>query len=96
MTSVETPADVPFAQQDDGLTYIDADGHIVEPPFGLQDYATAEFRDRIYHVEIDDEEMFEARTDPGGIFYFPGVRGNVFIRLTPVSTISPGSRCGSS
>jgi predicted TIM-barrel fold metal-dependent hydrolase len=35
------------------LDFVDADGHIVEPPFGLQDYATAEFRDRVYHLEID-------------------------------------------
>jgi len=37
---------------------------------------------RKYHIEIDDEEMFEARTDPGGILYFPGVRGGAGLRLT--------------
>ncbi|HWJ63274.1 MAG TPA: amidohydrolase family protein [Acidimicrobiales bacterium] len=37
------------------LDFVDADGHIVEPPFGLQDYAPAEFRDRVYHLEIDDD-----------------------------------------
>jgi predicted TIM-barrel fold metal-dependent hydrolase len=37
------------------LDFVDADGHIVEPPFGLQDYAPAAMRDRIYHLEIDDD-----------------------------------------
>jgi predicted TIM-barrel fold metal-dependent hydrolase len=37
------------------LDFVDADGHIVEPPFGLQDYAPAAFRDQIYHLEVDDE-----------------------------------------
>ena len=37
------------------LDFVDADGHIVEPPFGLQDYASADMRDRIYHLEIDDD-----------------------------------------
>jgi len=37
----------------DTLEFIDADGHIVEPPFGLQDHAPAAFRDRVYHLEID-------------------------------------------
>ena len=46
---------VPSASSSIELNYIDADGHIVEPPFGLQDYAPAAYRDRIYHVEIDDQ-----------------------------------------
>jgi predicted TIM-barrel fold metal-dependent hydrolase len=37
------------------LDFVDADGHIVEPPFGLQDYAPAAQRDRIYHLEVDDD-----------------------------------------
>jgi predicted TIM-barrel fold metal-dependent hydrolase len=37
------------------LDFVDADGHIVEPPFGLQDYASADMRDRIYHLEIDED-----------------------------------------
>ena len=37
------------------LDFVDADGHIVEPPFGLQDYAAAAYRDRIYHLEVDDD-----------------------------------------
>jgi uncharacterized protein len=36
------------------LRYIDSDGHILEPPTGMLDYAPAEYRERIWHVETDD------------------------------------------
>jgi uncharacterized protein len=36
------------------LRYIDSDGHILEPPTALLDYAPAEYRDRIWHIETDD------------------------------------------
>ena len=39
----------------DDLRYVDADGHLVEHPTGIQDYASAEYRDRVWHVETDDE-----------------------------------------
>jgi predicted TIM-barrel fold metal-dependent hydrolase len=48
MSTTEAPTTEP-------LDFVDADGHIVEPPFGLQDYASAAMRDRIYHLEIDDQ-----------------------------------------
>jgi hypothetical protein len=35
-----------------------------------------------YHVEIDDEEMTEAESDPGGIIYLKGVRPRVAVRFT--------------
>ncbi len=35
------------------LRYIDSDGHILEPPTGLLDYAPAAYRDRIWHLETD-------------------------------------------
>ena len=35
------------------LRYIDSDGHILEPPTAMLDFAPAEFRDRIWHVETD-------------------------------------------
>ncbi len=38
---------------------------------------------RLYHVEIDDQEMTEARADPGGILYFPNAPGSVGVRLAP-------------
>src|SRR5205823_2317720 len=38
-----------------GLQYVDADGHVLEPPTGLQDFAAAGFADRVWHVEVDDD-----------------------------------------
>ncbi len=37
----------------DGLRYIDSDGHILEHPTGMLDYAPAKYRDRIWHIETD-------------------------------------------
>jgi predicted TIM-barrel fold metal-dependent hydrolase len=37
----------------DELRYFDADGHLVEHPTGLQDYAPAAYRDAVWHVETD-------------------------------------------
>ena len=39
---------------DDGLRYIDSDGHILEHPTAMPDYAPAKYRDRIWHVETDE------------------------------------------
>ncbi len=38
-----------------GLQYVDADGHVLEPPTGLQDFAAEDFRSRVWHVEVDDD-----------------------------------------
>jgi predicted TIM-barrel fold metal-dependent hydrolase len=35
------------------LRYVDADGHILEPPTAMLDFAPAEYRDRIWHLETD-------------------------------------------
>jgi predicted TIM-barrel fold metal-dependent hydrolase len=35
------------------LRYIDSDGHILEPPTAMLEHAPAEYRDRIWHIEID-------------------------------------------
>jgi predicted TIM-barrel fold metal-dependent hydrolase len=37
------------------LRYIDSDGHILEHPTAMPDYAPAEYRDRIWHIETDKE-----------------------------------------
>jgi predicted TIM-barrel fold metal-dependent hydrolase len=37
-----------------GLRYIDSDGHILEHPTAMPDYAPAKYRDRIWHVETDE------------------------------------------
>ena len=33
------------------LQYIDSDGHILEPPTAMLDFAPAGYRDRIWHTE---------------------------------------------
>jgi len=38
---------------DNALRFVDADGHILEHPTGMLDYAPAEWRDRIWHIETD-------------------------------------------
>ena len=38
-----------------GLRFVDADGHILEHPSGMVDYAPQRWRDRIWHIETDAE-----------------------------------------
>src|SRR5437588_2259691 len=38
----------------DGLRYVDSDGHILEHPTAMPEYAPAEYRDQIWHIETDD------------------------------------------
>ena len=51
------------------LRYIDSDGHILEPPTGMLEFAPAEYRDRIWHIETDADGMewigLERRPQPG-------------------------------
>ncbi|MEX0666011.1 MAG: amidohydrolase family protein [Acidimicrobiia bacterium] len=42
-----------MAQTKNGLRFIDSDGHILEHPTAMPDYAPAEFRERIWHIETD-------------------------------------------
>ena len=39
---------------EEGLRYIDSDGHILEHPTAMPEYAPAKYRDRIWHVETDE------------------------------------------
>ncbi len=41
------------ASEQSTLRYIDSDGHILEHPTAMPEYAPAEYRDRIWHVEVD-------------------------------------------
>ena len=41
--------------EDRTLRYIDSDGHILEPPTAMLDFAPAEYRDRIWHIETDSD-----------------------------------------
>jgi predicted TIM-barrel fold metal-dependent hydrolase len=38
----------------DGLRYIDSDGHILEHPTAMPDFAPAQYRERIWHIETDE------------------------------------------
>jgi predicted TIM-barrel fold metal-dependent hydrolase len=38
---------------DKRLRYVDSDGHILEHPTAMPDYAPAEFRHRVWHIETD-------------------------------------------
>lgn len=62
-----------------GLRYVDADGHVLEPPTGLQDFTTPDFRDRIWHVEADaagkEWVVAEGRRVPAEAFSLAGVAG---------------------
>ncbi len=44
-----------MATAEAGLRYIDSDGHILEHPTAMPDYAPAKYRDRIWHVETDEQ-----------------------------------------
>ena len=61
------------------LRFVDADGHILEPPADLQDYAPPEFRERIWHVETDAEGhewvVAEGHRVPAAVFSLAGVAG---------------------
>jgi predicted TIM-barrel fold metal-dependent hydrolase len=39
----------------EGLRYIDSDGHILEHPTAMPEYAPAEWRDRVWHIETDQD-----------------------------------------
>ena len=54
------------------LRYIDSDGHILEPPTGMLEFAPAQYRDRIWHVETDPDGtewmVYDGtRTQAGGL-----------------------------
>jgi hypothetical protein len=38
----------------EALTFVDSDGHVLEHPTGMLDYAPEEYRERIWHIETDD------------------------------------------
>jgi uncharacterized protein len=44
-----------MAITEERLRYIDSDGHILEPPTAMLEFAPAAFRDRIWHLETGDD-----------------------------------------
>jgi len=63
----------------DSLRYIDSDGHILEPPRALPDYAPAEFRDRIWHIETEGDGVewlvYDRARMPANMLAAAGVAG---------------------
>ncbi len=63
----------------DGLRYIDSDGHILEHPTAMPDYAPAEYRDRIWHIETDSDGVewlhYDGSTMPSNGLALAGTAG---------------------
>jgi predicted TIM-barrel fold metal-dependent hydrolase len=61
------------------LRFVDADGHILEHPTEMLDYAPAAYRDRIWHIETDErgEEfvVFDGRRSSANTFAQAGTAG---------------------
>ena len=59
--------------------FVDADGHALEPPTGIQEFASAAFRDRVWHVETDADGQEWVVADgnrlPANVFSLGGVAG---------------------
>jgi predicted TIM-barrel fold metal-dependent hydrolase len=64
---------------EDGLRYIDSDGHILEHPTEMPDYAPAKYRERIWHIETDEvgEEwlVYNGSRTPANMLSAAGVAG---------------------
>jgi len=60
-------------------SFVDADGHVLEHPHRMLDYAPAAYRDRIWHVETDasgrDWVVFDGARDPANVFAYAGSGG---------------------
>lgn len=63
----------------DELRYIDSDGHILEHPTGMLDYAPAKYRDRIWHIETDEAGRewlcYDGNRTPANFLASAGVAG---------------------
>ncbi len=61
------------------MRIVDADGHVLEHPNGMQQYAPAKFRDRIWHIEVraDGSEWlhFNGGSRPAGGLALAGTAG---------------------
>jgi uncharacterized protein len=63
----------------DGLRYIDSDGHILEHPTAMPDYAPEKYRDRIWHIETDQSgeewSLYNGQRMPANLLSSAGVAG---------------------
>src|SRR5437868_15474173 len=68
-----------MATNGEGLRYIDSDGHILEHPTAMPDYAPAEYRDRIWHIETDaagtEWLVYDRSRTPANLFALAGTAG---------------------
>ena len=63
----------------DGLRYIDSDGHILEHPTAMPDYAPADYRDRVWHIETDKDGVewlhYNGTVTPSNFMSLAGTAG---------------------
>src|SRR5206468_1746190 len=61
------------------LKFVDADGHVLEHPDKMLEYAPEEYRDRIWHIETDDDGnewvVWDGSRDPANYFALAGAGG---------------------
>jgi len=61
------------------LRFVDSDGHVLEHPTGMVDYAPEEYRDRIWHIEtdVDGEEwlVWDGVRSPANLGSVSGTAG---------------------
>jgi predicted TIM-barrel fold metal-dependent hydrolase len=62
-----------------GMRIVDADGHVLEPPDGMPQFAPAKFRERIWHIEVraDGSEWlhYNGASRPAGGLALAGTAG---------------------
>ena len=62
-----------------GLRYIDSDGHILEHPTAMPDYAPEPYRDRIWHIETDADGvewlLYDGQRTPANFLALAGTAG---------------------
>ncbi len=63
----------------EAAAFVDADGHVLEHPDGMLEYAPSEYRDRIWHVETDRDGrewvVFDRTRAPANTFAYAGSGG---------------------
>jgi predicted TIM-barrel fold metal-dependent hydrolase len=61
------------------LQFVDSDGHILEHPTAMLDYAPEQYRDRIWHIETDADSTewlhFDGTRSPGNFASVSGTAG---------------------
>src|SRR4029453_19038908 len=67
------------AMTDTELRFIDADGHVLEHPTEMLDYAPAAYRERIWHIETDasgnEFVVLDGRRTPANVHAQAGTAG---------------------